>query len=137
VENQTSHKTMFNTQTEAVLSLTAFAIFADKRVLSEEINKFISFADILEVTNISDIKITEAKLLHWFEMNKSDLQKKMEIGHEGLSDWLNLVLDDLDGFKRKDLILEWINDIACADGEHHISEKALFAIVEDRLGEAA
>ena len=131
------HKAMFNRQTEAVLSLTAFSIFADKRVLSEEISKFMSLSNVLRKTDISDIEITEPKLLHWFEMNRSILQDKMTLGPAGLKRWINIVIDDLSEFKQKSLILDWITQIAKADGEHHISEKALFVLLEDRLLEKA
>ena len=124
---------MFNRQTEAVLSLTAFSIFADKRVLSEEISKFMSLSNVLRKTDISDIEITEPKLLHWFEMNRSILQDKMTLGPAGLKRWINIVIDDLSEFKQKSLILDWITQIAKADGEHHISEKALFVLLQDRL----
>ena len=131
------HKAMFNRQTEAVLSLTAFSIFADKRVISEEISKFMSLSKVLRTTDISDIEITEPKLLHWFEMNRANLQDKMTLGPAGLKRWINMVIDDLSEFKQKSLILDWITQIAKADGEHHISEKALFVLLEDRLLEKA
>ena len=128
---------MFNRQTEAVLSLTAFSIFADKRVLSEEISKFISLSPKLRATGISGIEITEPKLLHWFELNRSALEDKMKLGPAGLKKWISLVIDDLSGFNQRKLILDWITEIAKADGEHHISEKALFAYLKDRLTEKA
>ena len=131
------YKAMFNRQTEAVLSLTAFSIFADKRVLSEEISKFMSLSNVLRKTDISDIEITEPKLLHWFEMNRSILQDKMTLGPAGLKRWINMVIDDLSEFKQKSLILDWITQIAKSDGEHHISEKALCVLLQDRLLEKA
>ena len=48
-----------------------------------------------------------------------------------------MVIDDLSEFKQKSLILDWITQIAKSDGEHHISEKALFVLLEDRLLEKA
>jgi len=75
---------MFNRQVEAVLKLIALSIVADKRVLSEEITTFVESADVIQHNIQSDIVISEAKLLLWFELNRAELQSKMSLSYQTL-----------------------------------------------------
>ena len=124
---------MFNREVEALLSLTAFSIFADKRVFANEIESFVKSAHQIEAAGRSTIAVTEPKLLYWFEMNREQLQDKMKLGPAGLKRWLIMIMDDLAAFPDKDLILKLIRKISKSDGEYHISEKALCVLVEERL----
>jgi len=71
---------MFNRQIDAVLKVIALSIFADKRVLSEEISAFVESAEIIQSKVQSDIAISETKLLLWFELNRAELQNRMKLG---------------------------------------------------------
>lgn len=122
---------MFNREIEAVLSLIAFTVFADKRVYSNEIQSFTSSANRLDRTGRSDIPLTEAKLLFWFETNRMQLQDKMRLGPAGLKRWLTLLMKEAKDFPDKSLILDLIHEISKADGELHISEKALSVLVAE------
>jgi len=124
---------MFNREIEALLSLTAFSIFADKRVFANEIDSFVKSADQIQAVGRSTLAITESKLLYWFEMNREQLQDKMKLGPAGLKRWLLMIMDDLAAFPDKGLIVSLIKKISKSDGEYHISEKALCVLVEEKL----
>jgi len=116
---------MFNRQINAVLKVIALSIFADKRVLSEEITAFVESADLIQSKVNSDITISETKLLMWFELNRAELQNKMTLGPAGFKHWFENLLSELPVLSDKSFITDIIGRIANADQEFHISEKAL------------
>lgn len=116
---------MFNRQINAVLKVIALSIFADKRVLSEEITAFVESADLIQSKVNSDITISETKLLLWFELNRAELQSKMTLGPAGFKHWFENLLSELPVLSDKSFITDIIGRIANADQEFHISEKAL------------
>lgn len=128
---------MFNREIEALLSLTAFSIFADKRVFANEIDSFVKSAHQIQAVDRSPITLTESKLLYWFEMNREQLQDKMKLGPAGLKRWLVMVMDDLAAFPDKSLILNLIKQISKSDGEYHVSERALSELVKRKFELAA
>jgi len=128
---------MFNRETEALLSLVAFSVFADKRVFADEIDSFVKSAHDLQAAGRSSIRLTETKLLYWFEMNRGQLQDKMKLGPAGLKRWMETMIDDLSAFPDKALILNLIQRISKADGEYHISERAFSELVKRRFAIAA
>lgn len=121
---------MFSKEVNGVLTLIVLSIFADKRVLSSEITTFIKSAAIINKKVRSDSPITEAKLLAWFENNRIILRDKTRLGPVGFEHWFATVLADISDFKDKRFIMDMIEKIAQADGEVHISEKALLALVD-------
>lgn len=116
---------MFNRDIDAVLKVLALSIFADKRVLSEEISAFVESADIIQNNLNSDIVISETKLLLWFELNRSDLQSKMALSPAAFQAWFEELISNLPVMSDKRFITNIIERISQADGELHISEKAL------------
>ncbi len=116
---------MFNRQVDAVLNVIALSIFADKRVLSEEISAFVESADLLQSKLHSDILISETKLLLWFELNRTELQSKMQLGSSAFQHWFEDLLLELPAMSNKRFITDIVGRISNADGELHISEKAL------------
>jgi len=121
---------MFNRQIEAVLKLIALSIFADKRVLSEEITAFVESADLIQANVQSDITITETKLLLWFELNRAEIQNKMTLDSYEFQHWFEGLLSELPFLSDKRFIRDIIEKISNADGEFHISEKALDVILD-------
>ena len=124
---------MFNRQVNAVLTLIALSIVADKRVLSSEITVFIKSAKLINKKIESDLPITEAKLLAWFENNRIILRDKVNLGPVGFERWFETVLADISDFEDKQFIMDMIEKIAQADGEVHVSETALLALVARRV----
>lgn len=124
---------MFTKQVDAALTLIALSIFADKRILSTEISAFIESADVIQANLNSDIPITEAKLLVWFEMNRGNIKEKMEISGKRFRTWLDQLLDEVDTLPDKRFIVELIESIARSDGEYHVSEVALAVIIDRKF----
>lgn len=108
---------MFNRQINAVLKVIALSIFADKRVLSEEITAFVESADLIQSKVNSDITISETKLLLWFELNRAELQNKMTLGPAGFKHWFENLLSELPVLSDKSFITDIIGRIANADQE--------------------
>lgn len=128
---------MFSREVDAVLSVIALSIFADKRVLSTEITAFVKSADIIEAHVRSDIPVTEAKLLMWFEINREHIQSKMQLGSVGFKQWFDSVVETFSLLPDKTFIADIVELISNADGELHISEKAWSVMLERRFKTAA
>ena len=112
-----------------VLTLIALSIVADKRILASEITAFIKNAQLIDKKLKNDSPITEAKLLAWFENNRVTLRDKVSLGPVGFERWFKSVLADISDFEDKSFIMDLIEKISQADGEVHISERALLALV--------
>jgi len=124
---------MFNREVEATLTIIALSIFADKRVLSTEITAFVKSADIIRRFVTSDLKITEAKLLLWFETNRVDINAKMQLRGDEFERWLDALLLDCASVSDKRFISNIIEHISKADGEVHIAEKALSVMLDRKF----
>ena len=120
---------MFNKNVNGVLTLIALSIVADKRILASEITAFIKNAQLIDKKLKNDSPITEAKLLAWFENNRVTLRDKVSLGPVGFERWFKSVLADISDFEDKSFIMDLIEKISQADGEVHISERALLALV--------
>ena len=120
---------MFNREIDAVLKVIALSIFADKRVLSSEITAFVESAELIQENVNSDIVITEAKLLLWFELNRADLREKISLKVTEFEKWFVSLLEDLPVLPNKRFMTEAVERISNSDGEFHISEKALEVIL--------
>ena len=128
---------MFNREIEALLSIIALSIFADKRVLSEEIKAFVESADLIQSKVYSDIVLSETKLLLWFELNRVELQDKMSLGPVGFKRWFEDTVAELPVISDKRFIMEIIGKISKADNEFHISEKALGVMLDRAFGKSS
>jgi len=120
---------MFNREIDAVLKVIALSIFADKRVLSSEITAFVESAELIQENVNSDVVITEAKLLLWFELNRADLMEKISLKVTEFEKWFVSLLEDLPVLPNKRFMTEAVERISNSDGEFHISEKALEVIL--------
>jgi len=128
---------MFNREVEAVLSVIALSIFADKRVLSTEIAAFVKSADIIKANVHSDLPLSEAKLLLWFEMNREQIRAKMELDAIEFKAWFEAIFNEFPRLPDKTFISEIVESIARADGELHVSEKALYVMLERNFKKSA
>lgn len=116
---------MFNRKVDAVLTVIALSIFADKRVLSTEITAFVKSAGLIQSKVDSAIPVTEAKLLMWFEMNRMHIRDKMSLGPVGFRHWFENLLAEFSTLSDTTFVTDIVDRISHADGELHISEKAL------------
>jgi len=115
--------TVNDTDTQNVLELLAMTMFADKRVLSEEIKVFVASVQTFQTENILPSTLSEAEIIHWYEDHKTRL---IDIAkHSAFEDWINQKIDDLAAFPDKHRLLQAMDDIARADGNVHFSEQAL------------
>lgn len=117
-----------------ILSLIAATILADKRVYASEIDAFIKTTSKLDVVVRLEPKISEARLLSWYEQNKDDIRQKITAPY--FKDWFYKLLDQLAHLSEKKPILDVMRDISQADGEVHISERALITLAERYWGVA-
>lgn len=120
---------VFSNQVEALLTIIALSIFADKRIFSSEISTFVDSAKEIQAHAASDLPVTEAKLLMWFEMNRMRLSDKIRLGPVGFQHWFESVIGELHHYPDKDFIMTMLDRIAHADGEFHVSERALSVLV--------
>ena len=81
------------TQTEHILSLLTATVFADKRVFSEEIKAFLKGAARLDILRYNKTKMSETKLLLWYETNKASVKEKMATPY--FKDWFYDLLEKL------------------------------------------
>lgn len=122
---------MFTVPINNVLTILALTVFADKRVFADEINSFINSARNLESLTDKDQSISPPKLLAWFEVNRDELKARMQHG-KSFEMWLNNLLDALSDHPDRHAILNRMIKISKADGEVHVSEKALLALTARR-----
>lgn len=111
-----------------ILSLFTATIIADKHIYASEINAFLKSKGTLKIARQIDPKISEAKLLAWYEMNKDDIRQKLMTPY--FKDWLYATLENLTHVSDKDRILDVMREIAIADGEVHVSERALISLTQ-------
>jgi uncharacterized tellurite resistance protein B-like protein len=115
---------------ERVLSLIAVTIFADQRIYDSEIQVFAKFSAKLKI--LKNAKLTEAKILAWYETNKDNILQKVKTPY--FKSWFYDLLDQLSDIEEKDSIIDIMQKISRADGSVHVSERALFTLAKRYWG---
>jgi len=115
-----------------VLSLIAATIFADKRIYASEIEAFVEITRKLKLIQRLDPKLTEVQLMAWYEDHKVDIQSQLSTPY--FKDWFYDLLDKLATVPGKETVLDVMFKIAQADGEVHVSERALVTLTERYWG---
>ena len=121
---------MLSKDIDNLLSLLALMIFADKRVHKDEEKAFVLLTDKLQAAREIEPRLSEAKILMWYEMNKARLKAVMDAPN--FETWLYERLDALKPMPNKLPVLSVLCDIASADREVHVSEKALITLAAQR-----
>lgn len=103
-------------------------IFADKRILSEEIDAFAQSVKSLQSQTILDSQLSETGVLVWYEANKCALGNAMK-SHK-FEDWLHKVSPALRKLDDVSPIMNAIAQISNADDEYHVSENAYAALIK-------
>lgn len=119
----------------SVLNLIAATILADKRVFASEVEVFIQQASRLEIVQRLDPKISEAKLLAWYELYKEAIESNLRTPY--FKDWYYGLLEQISSLQDKEKLLDVMRNISAADGEVHVSERALIILAERYWGIAA
>ena len=125
-------RTIMNSDAHRILSLIAAAIFADKRVYATEIDAFLKSAQNLKALRRLVPNLSEAKLLSWYELNKEDIRGKLSTPY--FKDWFYELLNALSNLPDKSSILGAMASVSEADGEIHVSERALIVLAERHWG---
>jgi len=115
-----------------ILSLIAATIFADKRIYVSEVETFMTSTSKLQVARHLDPKLSEARLLAWYEMNKDNIREKITTPY--FKDWYYDLLERLKDVPGKTSILDVMRKISKADNEVHVSERALITLAERYWG---
>lgn len=123
---------MTSTEQNNILSLIAATIFADKRVYASEIEVFGKATAKLKALQESKPKLSETKILVWYEMNKDDIRRKITAPY--FKDWFYDLLEQLSDVQDKQSILDIMQKISLADGDVHVSERALMALAKRYWG---
>ena len=113
---------------DSVLNLIAATILADKRVYASEVEVFIKQSSRLKLIRRLDPKISEAKLLSWYELNKDSINDRLSTPY--FKDWFYATLDKIAELPDKQTILEVMRKISAADDDVHVSERALITLAE-------
>ena len=113
-----------------ILTVLAVGVFADKRVFSSEIQVFTQSAMQAELPRHDMSALSGAKALLWFEQNKDEVRAKFDGPRSDFDAWLIPILERLAGNVDQEGLLRFLEKIALADEELHVSEKALIALVK-------
>ncbi|WP_026942822.1 TerB family tellurite resistance protein [Hellea balneolensis] len=113
-------------KTDDILSLLVATILADKRVYAREIDTFLKAAKKLAQLPDAPVNLSEAKLLLWYETNSDSIKDKLSSSK--FEPWLDGCLSRLRNLKGKRYITDIMTEIANADDEFHVSEKALLVL---------
>lgn len=119
--------TPLNSHSANVIALLTMAIFADRRVLSQEVQALIETVLRLQHDGILSSNHSEASLLLWYENNKHEFIGILQKGE--FESWLESTLLELAEFPHKTRLFEAILAIARSDNEEHVSEQALAMLV--------
>lgn len=121
---------MISEELHDLLSVIAVTIFADKRVFAREIETFLKMSEEVQLLRKADDKLSEAKLLSWFDANSTMIRDKIKTPK--FESWFYGCLDRLNGLYDKEAILDIMHEIAKSDDEFHISEQALIILTANR-----
>lgn len=121
---------MQQTDLDDILLLLTVGIYADKRVHSNEIAVFTQSLSRLELSKHDIPKISEAKALAWFEMNKDNVRHIFNAPRSEFNGWFIPILERVGQHAHKSVLLRLLTDIFMADDEMHVSETALDVLIK-------
>jgi hypothetical protein len=115
---------------DRVLSLIAATIFADQRIYESEIKTFVRSSAKLKI--LKNAKLTEAKILAWYETNKDNILHKVKTPY--FKTWFYDLLEQLSDIEEKESVIDIMQKISRADNSVHVSERALFTLAKRYWG---
>lgn len=121
---------MIQSEMNDILMVLAVGVFADKKVLSSEIQVFIRSVSRVQLSKRDIPMISEAKALTWFEMNKDEVRQKFAGPRSEFDAWFVPILERVGEHANKEACLHLLNMIFLADREIHNSETALMALIK-------
>ena len=120
---------MLQPEIQDILTVLTIGIFADGKIHSNEVKVFIKSVSRLKLSNYDLPKISEAKALSWFELNKEDMNQKLSDPRSEFDAWFLPILERVGQHADKDALLHLLTMIFLADNELHNSETALIALI--------
>ena len=113
-----------------ILMVLTVGIYADKKIHSSEIEVFIKSVSRMNLSNQNIPKLSEAKALAWFEMNKDHIRHIFAGPRSEFDAWFIPILNRVGTHANKPALLHLLNMIFLADNEVHVSETALMTFVK-------
>ena len=120
----------FTSEFDDILTLLSLSIFADKKVYAVEIKTLVQAATKIPLINGSQEFLSEAKVLSWYEIHKDEIREKMDLPRSEFDAWLIPILTRVKGTSDKETLSHLMEMIAVADGEVHVSERALIKLID-------
>lgn len=113
-----------------ILMVLTVGIYADKKIHSSEIDVFIKSVSRIDLSRKDVPKLSEAKALAWFEMNKDHVRHIFTGPRSEFNAWFEPILERVGQHVDKQAFLHLLNMIFLADREVHNSEIALMALIK-------
>ena len=120
---------MIEPEFEDILTVLAVGIFADKKIISTEMQVFIRSVSSVQLSTLDLNRVSGARALSWFEMNKDFIREKFDGPRPEFDAWLIPILERISQHVDKDEFKKLLNEIFLADDELHISESAMTVLV--------
>lgn len=113
-----------------ILMVLTVGIYADKKIHASEIEVFIKSVSRIDLSRRNLPKISEAKALAWFEMNKDHVRHIFSGPRSEFDAWFIPILERLREHADKEALLHLLDMIFLADQEVHVSETALMVLIK-------
>ena len=121
---------MGQSELDDILMVLLIGVYADKKIVSSEIKVFIRSVSRLNLSDRDLPKISEAKALAWFEMNKNHVREMFNSPRSKFERWFLPILKRVEKHGNKTTLFQILDMIFKADNEVHISEKALAVLIK-------
>lgn len=106
---------MFSREIEALLTLMALSVCAEKTAPSEDVAAFFKAADCLKDCMRIDPMINESNLQAWIDFNQLVLRDKMRLGPIGFKTWFDTLLADVTEYPDRAFVGELVKTIPLKD----------------------
>jgi len=125
---------MISSDMNDIFLLLAVGIYADKKLYASEVEIFVKSVSRIKLSTVDNAKVSEAKALAWFEMNRADVKSKFDLPRSDFDEWFIPILKRIRKHAELDALKHMLQMIFLADNEVHVSEIALMTLVEREWG---
>ena len=125
---------MIEPEIQDILTVLAVGVYADKRIFASEIQAFTRSVSGVALSKRENSKVTGAQALLWFEMNKDDIRAIFDGPRPDFDAWIIPILQRVAEHGNIPELISLLDNIAMADDEFHISEKAFIVLVKKMWG---
>lgn len=123
------------TDLDNILTLISATIFSNPKVYASEVVAFVKLTKNLKAARRFEPRLSEARLLMWFENNKDDICAQLL--SSDFESWFYGLLRTLDGLPEKDSVLAVMTQISSVNGDAHADVKAWIQLVSHNWKVAA